>query len=918
MLRSRSHLACAAACFIFMAAAWSAAAASSAKLSAPLAARLASAKPSELVPVVIHLRRGVSPDEIRFAGQGLAPDARRKAVGQLLRTAADAAQARTRALLERARLAGTAERVRPLWLINAIGANLTPSTIERIAALDEVERIGHSARARLADAAGAPAGCAATAAPQPAVDAPAAGSMDWGVRRMGAPAVWSTYGTRGEGVVIAVIDTGSCYNHPDIKSHVWVNPGEDLNHNGVVMDAADKNGLDDDGNGYVDDFVGWDFGAEDNDPQDTDGHGSHTAGTLVGDGASGTATGMAPGAKLMILRLSITSVGWTDEVNSWLALQYAADNGARVVSMSYGWLHAEGPDRAGWRELLDTLHAMGLITFACAGNSGTGAEPENVWIPADVPSMITVGATDRLDAGAWFSSTGPVGWDDVAPYRDHPYPPGLLKPDVAAPGVDTISLDRCAGYTAQSGTSMATPHVAGAAALVLSRKPDTDQAEMKQILASTAIDVGAPGPDLISGYGRVDALAAAGAISGWVQFASFRVLDPAPLQGNGNGAAEPGELVTLPLTLHNSRPAGTARAVSAVVTSSTAGIVVHDGVAYFPDIAAGASAESLSPHITFGVGAPCDGYATFHLVTRYDDGRSSSRDFLVRIGYREEQVLFSDDFETNKGWARSGPVTSGMFVREDPHQAVAAAGYISQPEDDHSPGGTRCYVTGNRFPIANADADDLDGGPEELISPRFDTSGWTEGRLDFWSWCAAGGQGLLNADNCAFSLSNDDGATWMNLEYFYYPGKRKWTRSEYSLHVMPSSNRMRLKMEVTDAGPDSCIDALLDDVTVTGWRTVCDAYTPPAQRAPNGVGSTLRLSRSGQDVRLEWQVPAVDGGHDAATLYRVDRSNTAAAPPAPHATATVPWHVAAGEAASSAARFYLVWAQNGGGTESPD
>lgn len=202
---------------------------------------------------------------------------------------------------------------------------------------------------------------------------------------------------------------------------------------------------------------------------------------------------------------------------------------------------------------------MGLITVVCAGNSGSGNAPDNIWTPADLPSTIAVGATDSSETIAWFSSQGPVGWDSVPPYHDHPYVPGLIKPDVSAPGVETVSLNRCSGYMTEHGTSMATPHVAGAAALVLSRKPDISQAEMKHILESTALDLGSPGSDNAYGHGRVNAFAAAGAISGWVNYASHRVLDPVPLQGNGNDTAEPGERITMPVTLHNSRPSGGAQ-----------------------------------------------------------------------------------------------------------------------------------------------------------------------------------------------------------------------------------------------------------------------------------------------------------------------------------------------------------------------
>jgi subtilisin family serine protease len=125
--------------------------------------------------------------------------------------------------------------------------------------------------------------------------------------------------------------------------------------------------------------------------------------------------------------------------------------------------------------------------------------------------MITVGAVDCGDVKAGFSSCGPTTWTGVAPYTDYPYPPGLIKPTIAGPGVDTISHTTCNGYHALSGTSMATPHVAGVLALMLQADPALDHFSAMAILTSTAVDLGAPGNDNQTGHGRIDAHAAVAA-----------------------------------------------------------------------------------------------------------------------------------------------------------------------------------------------------------------------------------------------------------------------------------------------------------------------------------------------------------------------------------------------------------------------
>ncbi len=143
-----------------------------------------------------------------------------------------------------------------------------------------------------------------------------------------------------------------------------------------------------------------------------------------------------------------------------------------------------------------------------AGNEGQGAEPDNVRTPGDVPRVITVGATDCSDVAAGFSSRGPVTWQGIAPWNDWPWPPGLVKPDISAPGVDTLSHNVCTGYSYKSGTSMATPHVAGAVALIVAANPGLAHDDIKALLEDTSVDLGEPGKDNTYGTGRVDAYAA--------------------------------------------------------------------------------------------------------------------------------------------------------------------------------------------------------------------------------------------------------------------------------------------------------------------------------------------------------------------------------------------------------------------------
>ncbi|MBP7149263.1 MAG: S8 family serine peptidase [Acidobacteria bacterium] len=469
------------------------------KLVGDLPAVLDAAAPGELVPVYFVLADQLDGQRLLArAASAIGRDERRHLVVSALK---DHAQRTQRGLAERLQAAaggGLAARIRPLWIGNVIGADATPALVRELAALPEVARVNWNPKRDVF------LGQRATPAPLPrrGFGPLAPDAIECGVDLMNAPRVWNELGNTGEGAVIAVIDTGACWTHSDLINQVWVNPGEDLGHDGIVMDPADQNGVDDDGNGFVDDLIGWNFDNNNNQPMDEDSHGSHTAGTVAGDGTAGQQSGMAPDAKVMIVRVGVS---FADELDVWNAMQYAAANGAHAISMSLGWPHNQNPDRPTWRTNCENTIDAGTAMVIAAGNEGQGAEPDNIRTPGDVPRVITVAAVDCNDAIAGFSSRGPVSWQDVPPWFDHPYPPGLVKPDVAGPGVNTQSHYICNGYTSMSGTSMATPHVAGAVALMVAANPGLTHDDIKQLLEDTAVDLGATGKDNEYGSGRVDA-----------------------------------------------------------------------------------------------------------------------------------------------------------------------------------------------------------------------------------------------------------------------------------------------------------------------------------------------------------------------------------------------------------------------------
>lgn len=307
----------------------------------------------------------------------------------------------------------------------------------------------------------------------------------WGLQAIGAPAAWDR--SSGDGIIVAVVDSGVDYNHPDITGNIWANSREIPN-----------NGLDDDRNGYIDDVVGWDFVGpnwtnpqSDNDPIDDHGHGTHVAGTIAAVGNNGVGVvGVAWHAKIMPLKALDRS--GTGPISSLAdAIVYAASNGADVINNSWGG-KGESPTIA---DAVDYAYNLGVVIVAAAGNNKDDAR---YYLPGNLWNVITVAAVDSSGWPAWFTNWG-------------------SKIDVAAPGWEILSL-RASGttmgnvvgdsYMRSSGTSMAAPHVSGVAALLLSAHPEFSSEDVRQALRVSASDKGTAGFDREFGYGLLNAAAA--------------------------------------------------------------------------------------------------------------------------------------------------------------------------------------------------------------------------------------------------------------------------------------------------------------------------------------------------------------------------------------------------------------------------
>jgi subtilisin family serine protease len=283
---------------------------------------------------------------------------------------------------------------------------------------------------------------------------PDLGRTNWALDVINAPEVWNQNIT-GNGIVVAVVDTGVDYTHPDLNDNIWRNAGE-----------IAGNGIDDDRNGYIDDIRGWDFVVSDNNPMDMsfNGHGTHIAGAIAAERNNFGITGVAPNAKIMPVRV-LPFFGSGSVNNIAAGIRYAADNGANVINLSLGneFVPSNEVNNA-----IQYANNKGSVVVIAAGNSGD-IQPAYPARNADNLGM-AVGSIDVRGRMADISNR--------AGSRPLDY--------LVAPGVEIVSTTPDEDYEARSGTSFATPHVAGVAALVLNANPNLTADQVEYILTTTA------------------------------------------------------------------------------------------------------------------------------------------------------------------------------------------------------------------------------------------------------------------------------------------------------------------------------------------------------------------------------------------------------------------------------------------------
>ena len=490
--------------------------------------------------------------------------------------------------------------------------------------------------------------------------------------------VWDM-GYTGKGVLVAVLDSGVNYNHIDLADHLWNGGSQYPNH-------------------------GYNIIGNNNDPMDNFGHGTHCAGTVCGDGTSGLHTGIAPDATLMCVKvLDDYGYGSTSAFNS--GMEFAIEHQADIISMSLGVMNASATDKTLMRNTCVNALQLGVIATVAVGNDGQMTMvpvPNNVRTPGNCPPpwmhpdqevnagglscVVAVGAIDYSENMYENGSRGPVTWTDTE-FNDYPYNPniGLIRPDICAPGVGVKSLDHDSndGYNLKSGTSMATPCVAGVLALLLEKENTLTPAELCMTIETTAKKLTETKSNL-TGSGLIDAFNAIINIKkGDFNYSRITINDK---DGNDNGNINAGEDIKLSVNIINNGETEYHN-IKAILTSKNDNVEIIDNEAFINNISANGEIEIVD-EFTFHVNenTACKSELTFD-IDFYDsnDEVVSSFGFILYVsGYKLEFAsLVVENDDNDNGFLEAGETADlGIIINNVGNEiALDVNGLLSSNSD---------------------------------------------------------------------------------------------------------------------------------------------------------------------------------------------------------------------------------------------
>lgn len=644
-------------------------------------------------------------------------------------------------------------------------------------------------------------------------------SQLYGMESINMPAAWDVT-TGGSDFKIAIIDSGSDLDHPDLAPNIVNN----------LLDPP--NGIDDDGNGLVDDFQGWDFFDGDNAPDDENGHGSHTAGTVGAVGNNGIGVvGVNWNCQLVPLRVGNQ---YLDSQAIYNSVEYAGDTGAKVSNNSYGG--------GGYSQsFFDIIQAVGIqhdhVFCAAAGNGGYSEAS----YPAlySLSNIISVAAVDSNDQLAGFSQYG------------------TPSVDVAAPGVDIVSTTP-GGYSSYSGTSMATPHVAGLAALVHHMLGNASAQEVIQ-----------------------------------------KIYDNVRPVGSLSGAVNTGGVIDAEKTLNDLFQGPVGSLVSSVPVSVEAGVstVVQfevdprqdtlSGVTVFYRTDSGAfSWSALTTENIYGntweatlPATSCGEIPQFYIAysgnqagqaTLPSEGALSPYSF--NVGSLE--TFASENFNASAGWSTATTATLGGWVREVPSTDSTSVDTCSAPGGDADSSGY-CWLTGNGV-SATACANDIDGGQTVLTSAAYDLNG-SDAQVSFSWW-----YDNTSANNTEFDdvflieVSGNSGSSWTQYAAVSNGNSAQtgWATESFVIsdYVQVTSGFV-IRFTASDNDPGSVVEAGVDAFFIDAFSCEDGKDCPGADLDDDGIVGGTDLATllanwgcNGPDCSGDVDCDGTVGGEDLARV----------------------------------------------------
>jgi len=464
--------------------------------------------------------------------------------------------------------------------------------------------------------------------------------QQWDKIQMGCNIAWD-YSTGDSTIIVCAIDTGTDWNHPDLTPNLWVNPGEDRDgdqvpwvYDDICGDPDDQDRLDNDGNGYVDDLIGWDFvdnnpplcasaqgedcDSPDYDPFGIEPHGTHTLGLMAARGNNGIGVaGAGWNFTAMAIRSGYRATdGWGYMSATVPAIIYATAMGAKIISMSYGSTYPDPSER----DAIEAAWNNDCLLFGAAGNEPTEIEH----YPACHPHVISVASTDNGDHLSSWSNRGT--WLDLCA-------PG------GSPGCWSTVID---GYGAMQGTSMASPNAGGTAALIWTLMPQLTNAEMETLIFNSCQDISAQNPGIDPaklGNGRISASNVLASHYPHLSFVSANLSG----DNDGDGRLERNETGNLVVTVMNDLNWAAAINVRGRIRTNDPHLTLTNDSLRFGDLDDGETASNASsPAVISADGTIPNAYwAQIMLDMTVENGPAVSLSFQLRI--ERPPLLFVDD-----------------------------------------------------------------------------------------------------------------------------------------------------------------------------------------------------------------------------------------------------------------------------------